>query len=844
MKRIILLFFTLISFVANSQSLQTPSEFLGYELGTKFTRHHRIVEYFEYVAKTLPNVKVVQYGKTNEGRPLIVAIVSSQKNFDNLEQIRQDNLKRTGLASGEPSGEKIPIVWLSYNVHGNESVSSEATMKTLYYLADPGNQKSQEWLKNTVVILDPCINPDGRDRYANFYNQYGNLIPNPDLDSKEHHEPWPGGRANHYLYDLNRDWAWQTQVESQARIKLYNQWMPEIHVDFHEQGLNSPYYFAPAAEPYHEVITPWQREFQTIIGKNNAKYFDQNGWLYFTKERFDLLYPSYGDTYPIYNGAIGMTFEKGGGGRAGLAGLMENSDTVKLSDRINHHFTTGISTVEVTSQNAVKVVDQFTKYFSDARTNPKGVYKSFIIKSDNNPDKLNTLKTWLDRLGISYGIAGVSRSSKGFNYQTGKEESFTISDKDMVISMYQPRSTMARVLFEPKTKLSDSITYDITAWSVPYIYDLKAYATSDRVNPSTDNSATAFTPLIGDDKPYAYIGRYQSQKDLQWVSYLMRKGIQVRITLEPFSQGGTNFDRGTILALRWDNEHNDLFDYVVRESSQLFQKEIIKTNSGFVDSGKDFGSGYVGFVKIPRVAVVSGSQVSSTSFGEVWYFFEQEIKYPVTVLDTDYLTNTDLSKYDVLIVPSGFYRLFDEKYLSEVKDWVRGGGRLILIDRALNAFADKEGFSLSRYASEEEKKSAELKEEKEQEKMKLQRYEDQERNYVSATIPGAIFKVDVDNSHPLAFGYPDHYFTLKNNESRFAYLNDGWNVGVIKDASRAHIDGFVGARIMDDLDKSLDFGVENMGRGQVVYFVDNPLFRSFWYSAKMLFGNAVFFAGE
>src|SRR5258708_98856 len=260
MKRFLILCSVALSFAAQAQTkLQSPAEFLGYELGDRFPRHYRMVEYFKHVAEAMPaNVRVQQYGETYEHRPLIYAIIASLENFKDVEQIRQDNLKRAGMLEGTPST-KAAIVWLSYNVHGNEANSMEASMKTLYELVNTQNNKTKEWLKNTVIIIDPCINPDGRDRYANFYNQYGNIPPNTDIQSKEHREPWPGGRANHYLFDLNRDWAWETQTESQARIKIYNQWMPHVHVDFHEQFINNTYYFAPAAVPFHEVISNWQR---------------------------------------------------------------------------------------------------------------------------------------------------------------------------------------------------------------------------------------------------------------------------------------------------------------------------------------------------------------------------------------------------------------------------------------------------------------------------------------------------------------------------------------------------------------------------------------------------------
>jgi hypothetical protein len=293
---------------AMETSVMSPDAFLGYPLGSHFTPHNKIVAYFRQVAVAAPDRMLLeQYGKTYEGRPLLLAYIASPENLRRLEAIRMNNLRLAGiLRDGVAADENGPvIVWLSYNVHGNEPASSEAAMKTLYTLVGgtssgdasaigragsgatggPGwSGGPAAWLKNTVVIIDPCINPDGRDRYVNWYNGVVGLQPNPDPQSREHQEPWPHGRSNHYNFDLNRDWAWQTQIETQQRLKKYNEWLPQVHVDYHEQGYNSPYYFAPAAEPYHEVITSWQREFQILIGKNNAKYFDRNGWLYFTKQ--------------------------------------------------------------------------------------------------------------------------------------------------------------------------------------------------------------------------------------------------------------------------------------------------------------------------------------------------------------------------------------------------------------------------------------------------------------------------------------------------------------------------------------------------------------------------------
>lgn len=367
-------------------------------------------------------VQLHQYGQTNERRPLIYATISSEENIKNIEEIRQNHLNN--VSNTDSSTDKA-IVWLSYNVHGNEASSTEAAMKTLYTLIT----QKQDWL-NTIVIIDPCINPDGRDRYVNWYNQVKAAPYNVDPAAAEHHEPWPGGRPNHYLFDLNRDWAWATQVETQARLKAYNAWMPHIHVDFHEQYINDPYYFAPAAEPFHEIITPFQRDFQTRIGKNNAKYFDQNGWLYFTGERFDLLYPSYGDTYPTYMGAIGMTYEQAGHGMAGLGIQTNEAAVLTLKDRLEHHFTTGISTVEVASQNSDELSANFRKYFETADSR----YKSYALSG--NADRLQKLTELLDRHEITYSYKNSGKLS-GYNYQQAGNQSGNF-EKKYVSGFYQP----------------------------------------------------------------------------------------------------------------------------------------------------------------------------------------------------------------------------------------------------------------------------------------------------------------------------------------------------------------------------------------------------------------------
>ncbi|WP_299324634.1 M14 family zinc carboxypeptidase [uncultured Maribacter sp.] len=809
--RYALLFIPLLSLA----QLKSPSEFLGYDLGTQFTRHHEVVDYYQYLAEAEPQrMTLIEYGKTNERRPLILATISTKENMQNLDNIREEHMK---ALNGEGSPDKA-IVWLSYNVHGNESVSTEASMQTIY---DLFTSKSS-YLENTVVLIDPCINPDGRDRYVNWYNQFKNSPNQIDPNSKEHHENWWSGRSNHYMFDLNRDWAWLTQVESQQRLKQFNKWLPHVHVDFHEQGVNNPYYFAPAAEPFHEVITDFQREFQETIGKNHAKYFDENGWFYFTKEVFDLLYPSYGDTYPTYNGGIGMTYEQGGGGRGGLGITTSIGDTLTLKDRISHHLTTGLSTVEVASKNASKLNDEFKKFY----LNKNFKYKSYVL--NGNPDKLEVLASLLDKHEIKYQ-AGTNSTVKGYSYTTGKTGSLKSTDQSLVISSNQPKSTLVKVLFEPMAKLSDSVTYDITAWSLPYAYGLDAIASESNFSGS---SAAPKKPELKniDANKYAYLADWNSMKDAQFLAELLRNKVRVRYAHKPFTLDGISHERGTLIITKSDNKQLKNFNDILNTASANHAKELISTNTGFVESGKDFGSGYVDVIQNLNIAVLSGEPTSTLRFGEIWNFFEQQLDYPISVLDEDYFTRVDLAKYDILILPDGRgYNSFLTTYNKEkIKDWVKRGGKLIAMGGAIDGIttSDKD-FTLKE------------KEIKKDSSNTIESFEISEREQIKSAITGAIFKATVDNTNPLAYGYSDTYFTLKLGSRSYNYLENGSAV-YLSEGNNVPVSGFAGSEAKKKIAETLIFGTEDMGRGQVIYMVDNPLFRGFWENGKLFFANALF----
>jgi hypothetical protein len=817
-KYLLILYISVFALSANGQ-IRTPDEFLGYSLGSKFTPHHQVLAYFKSISNASKSVKLQSYGRTYEGRELTLAFVSDPSNIENLEQIRTDNLLLSGGEKNVKAQKQPAIIWFSYNVHGNEASSTETAMKVLYTLAS-GKDDVKNWLKNTVVIIDPCLNPDGRDRYVNFFNSVVGVAPNPDPSSREHQEPWPGGRSNHYYFDLNRDWAWQTQMESEQRIIAYRKWLPQVHVDFHEQSYNEPYYFAPAAEPIHQSVTDWQRAFQVLVGQNNAKYFDENGWQYFTKERFDLLYPSYGDTYPLYNGAIGMTYEQGGI-RAGLAVITADRDTLTLNDRIAHHFTTSMATLETCSKHAEQLLSEYKKFFDQSLT-PKVSYKSYVVKAAN-VSRLRKLADLLTKNGIAYAFGG-DKSLSGLSFDTQKQESFRLERNDMVINIAQKHGVLAHVLFEPQTFVADSNTYDITAWALPYAYGLPAYALKEPLNGAfsfIDDGKKVVNVL---EKPYAWVLPWGSTQDAKFLSILHQKEIKVRVAEEDFTIGGLNYKAGSLLVYRAENEKK--FSGFIPMMNELVKVNNIYSApiaSGFVEKGKDFGSNVYRLLAKPKVGVLAGNEVSSLAMGEVWSFFEQELQMPISIYNITAVSSLDINKINTLIIPDGSYQ---DRLADQILPWLSAGGRLILLEEAITAFVGKKQFGIK--IKEETKSSGD--------KLNEMTYSKDEG--FSNNIPGGIFKVYLDPKSSLSYGIGRHYYTLKTDANIYQPLENGVTLGYLKPDS--YVSGVVGSNIKRKLANGTLYSRQNIGKGEVFYISSNPLFRNFWEVGKQLILNLSF----
>ncbi|MGI9160806.1 MAG: M14 family metallopeptidase [Saprospiraceae bacterium] len=825
------LFLLLLAAALHAQvGLKTPGQFLPHQLGAQFTPHHLLTDYFEYLAGQSPATMRLQvYGQTNEARPLQIAMFSAPENIARLEEIRRNNRRLAGLESGTAdAASPIAIVWLSMSVHGNEPSGAECSMQLAWELAAQTDPNIQSWLKNTVVILDPALNPDGYDRYTHWYRMASSKWTFPQPEAREHREPWPGGRTNHYYFDLNRDWAWATQVETRQRLKIYHDWLPHIHADLHEQYPNNPYYFAPAAEPMHDYITPWQRDFQTEIGKNHAGYFDKAGWLYFTKEVFDLFYPSYGDTYPLFNGAIGMTYEQAGHGVAGRAYLQNNDDTLTLAERIEHHLSTSRSTIEMGSKSARDLVDNFKSYYRRAAEKPQGKYAAYVLPANNDGNKLNQLCALLDRHQIRYGLAGENKTGvKAFSYRTGADTVTAIAANDLVISAYQPHSTLLQVLFEPESRLADSLTYDITAWALPFAYGIEAYALSTPLEPQKPANAIQEPEVRIAAKPYAWCIRRRSLADAAFLADLLQQGVRIRSAGREFALTDQVFEPGTMVITRADNMRQDeVLDPLVLAAAARHNTTLHPIFTGFASRGADLGSDAFTLIPKPEVAIIYGDEAEDNAYGHLWHFFEQELDYPAVPIHHQALSRIPLANYNVLVFPSGNYNLA-EGDLKNLRDWVRDGGRLIALEHAVRAFADKEGFEL--------KTKQAFKPDSADQKLL---YREKERREISKQTPGAVVETALDPTHPLCFGLGNAYFSLKTTSNLFE-TGEGVFTPIRLEENYRHY-GFIGSELKPQLEKTPVAAVQRMGRGEVLYFVDNPLFRSFWQQGKVLFCNALF----
>ena len=822
----------MLAMVSSTQAqVQSPSEFLP-SYGKQITYYHQVEDYFKQLTEKSTFIKQQKYGVTPEQRGLNVFFISTPENLANLEQIRNNNLAAIGLSKNgsQMIGDKL-IVWLSFNVHGNEFAGTESAMTVAYELVNPKNIETKKWLENTIVILDPCINPDGYSRYGNWLREISGKQTHPGLYDREHMEVWPGGRYNHNIFDLNRDWAWQTQPESQQRVALYNQWMPQVHTDVHEMGYESPYFFPPSAEPIHEFIEKYQKDFHNVLGKNMSQKFDAQNWMYNTSERFDLFYPSYGDTYPAYNGAVGMTLEQGGIG-AGRAVMMSNGNIVTIQDRLTHHATAVLTVVESAAAQADVLIKGFRGFMNNSRKTVKGNYKMYVMK--NNP-KLIQLADLLKKNNIEFSYADASMKASGYNYSAKSEKGFTIEPNDLIVKVDQPKAVFTQVLFEPNQKLNDSLSYDITAWALPLAYGVEGYALKNSLGFKT-KASIEITEKTVPQKVYAFHIPWNNRISAQVLSLLHQNNIRVRSAMNKAIFGDVTVEPGGLLVTKADNPKVVDFEKTISDLIKI-KTDYNYINTGFSSNAKDVGSENFNLLKAPKVVLLSGKGVGSTEFGATWFYIQETINYPVSVVEVNNFNRLKLMDYNTLILADGDYT-FSEEQQKKIAEWVKNGGKVIAMNGALSLFDGKDGYALSPFANEDDKLSAE----KEKDSVALNErfldFHNTERREISKSIPGAIIENLLNKTHPLSFGLGDKYFSLKTDSNHYSLLKNAVNVAYVPKDYKSY--GFIGSQVKKKLNNTVSFAVEHKGDGTIVYMVDNPLFRGFWENGIVLFSNALF----
>lgn len=842
LKQLSIIVFLLIQSFANSQNyyfkeyqpfnknIPTPEEFLGYQIGDYHTRHDLIVAYLEKLASLSNRVSIEVYGKTTENRKLLVLTITSLKNHKNLASLKEKHLQVVSEKTNVTDYSNLPIfINLAYNVHGNEPSSSEAALLTAYTLVASENPKIKEYLDKTIIFLDPTINPDGRDRYTNWVNRYkGNPLIADKFDI-EHNEVWPKGRTNHYLFDLNRDLLLAVQPESNARLKWFHQWYPNVVTDFHEMSTTSTYFFEP--KPLSASLNPvTPNENYTSLTLTFAKQFsadlDKIGSLYFTKERYDATYPGYGSTYGDLQGSLALLFEQ-----AASRGLVQETTTGNLSFAftIRNQYVSTFATIKAAIKNKKLLYTYQNNFFKKAiEQASKSKVKGYIF--GDNYDK-NRNKAFVDLLlKHQIKVYPITENKTVNNKVYKKGNAFIVPTK-------QKEYLMIRTMFETYKKYRDSVFYDASSWSIANFYNMK-YGTLLK-NPILKNEITLASNNITTHNfalsNYAYLISWDDYYSPAILYKLQQKGVIVKTAMQPITTiaNGTKkyFDRGSLLIpVSIQNMTKDTLFSILNTVSKQHSIQIYTVNTGYSLKGIDIGSTNFVTLKQPKVLMIVEGSTSSYEVGEVWHLFEQRMQMPIVKVPERIFNRTDLQRYNVIILVSGNYEQLSKKIKDKLKQWVAQGNTLITTRAASSWVIKNEIVSESL-----------LKTVKDSTKIRID-YANSRGIIGKQNIGGAIFKINLDLTHPIAYGYHDKEMPIYKNNKVFLSPSKSRFSTVAKYTQNPHIDGYVTPyNINNYIKKSAAIIVSKIGNGRVVLFADNPNFRGAWYGTNKLFMNAIFF---
>ncbi len=844
MKRILLFllvfFYTIIltaqsdySFYFNKEiklnsTIKGPGFLSGQRFGEWHFTHDQLVNYLRYLDEKSNRVKMVEYGRTHENRPLYLMFISSPENLATLDKIREDHLKYIYSNSSENTNEGLPIiVWLGYGVHGNESSASNSSLLTGYYLAASEEQEVSEILKQSVIIIDPCLNPDGFNRAANWVNthQSNNWI--DDQVSVQFTEAWPGGRTNHYWFDLNRDWLLVQQPESKARLEAFHKWKPAILTDHHEMGTNGTFFFQPGVLSRINPLTPEKNYTLTYkIGTYHSKALDNIGSLYFSEEIFDDYYYGKGSSYPDVNGSIGILFEQS---RVNGQIVRNNHGITTFAQAIKNQFTVSLSTINAAIENKEMFRDYQREFYSSIDQLAKNdAVRAYAFGCKDDPIRINY---FLDIL-----------KSHQIDFYKNKENiainnSIYKPDEAFIVPLNQNQYRLIKSIFDKKTEFKDSIFYDLSTWTFPLAFniDYKALTTTSKVLGNKIKNVEKPIGNVTNQSKIGYLFNWTNYDSPTMLHKLLEHGLLVKVASKPLQikveNEIYNFGNGSIfIPVSKQNKSADKLYNLMEEISKEHGIEIIGLENGFRYSGIHLGSSYFIPLKKPKILMLVGNGINSRQAGEVWHLFDFRLNIPITRVDVNRLNRIDLFNYNTLIIPGGEHA-FSETESEKLEAWLKNGGNLIAIGNSAKEL-DKNGWI----------------------KLKIRQPEKLDStvrfNYSSAreyrrsnSVNGLIFNAKVDITHPVAYGLSTNMIPVFRNSSfTIEKLNDPFSCPVYI-PENSLLSGYLNKRNKKQLEKSAYVLNYSLGKGNIIVFADNPNFRGYWYGTNKLFVNAVFFGG-
>jgi hypothetical protein len=853
-------------------AIPTVEDVLGYESGQQITWHRDAIRYFEALRAAAPDrVSVHRYAQSWEGRELVYIVISSAENMARIEQIKA-NMQRLSdpRSTNRVEAEEIianqpAITWLSYGVHGNEISSTDASMLTAYHLlASRGDPRAAEILRDTVVVIDPMQNPDGRDRFIQHFKMSRGAVPDADRISAEHDEPWPGGRTNHYLFDLNRDWFIITQPETAGRVRALQEWFPVAYVDAHEMGSDGTYYFAPEAVPYNPHLADDQRASLELFGRTNAAWFDRFGIDYFTREVYDAFYPGYGASWPSYFGSIAMTYEQASA--RGLVFRQYDANELTYAYSVRNHFITSMGTAETVQVNREKFLTEFYDYQASAIDEGRSDrVRSYIIPAQADQPAADKLAGLLVTQGVEVGRANESFGACGADYEAGS----------YIVDLVQPAKRLVRTLMDPDVPMeaafleeqearrarnvSDQI-YDVTAWSLPLMMNVRVDACNRAVTPSM---AAAGPQLIrpgevsGGAGSVGYLVPWGTAASVRFLANALTRGLRVKSTDLAFTHRGVRYPAGTLIVDVADNPPE--LAAAMSGLAETTGADVVAVDDSWVTDGPNFGSNNVVRFTPPSVAIAWDEPTRAYVAGNTRYIIEQQFGYPVTAIRTSRLAGSDLSRYHVLILPEqsdrDYAAVLGEEGINNLRDWVSKGGVLIGIGNANRFLADPavDMLAIRREDAVVERDAAETGggDDEEVSPTVPGRYIEEESEYRALIIPdkddpdsvaGVLVRADVDPDHWLGAGVAPTINVLVRGSDVYTpiTIDSGVNVARFQAADDLLASGYLWEENRRQLAFKPFVVAQPSGRGAVIGFTQDPNVRAYLDGLNVIFANAIF----